>query len=549
MKTTLRKTGLALAVIGFVASPAAFAQDDQNVSANIYHEHIVLEDWDITVDDTRNTTVNNLTTDVNLDVDADVDADVDLVLDAAAVIRYNDTTNNVTNNTDNTLVDTTTTTTTTTTDTSTTTYNSDENYLVDEATFSTDTSTTNFTSDTVEESFTSDSSTTTFSSDVVDNSWSNEVYENIDRTEVVNSDVRREGNSHQVSVSLEKDLSLSSDIDFTGAPEITGAIDIDSAAIAVVDGRQSTSGNVGFNDMLENDATLDGDVASTASGNLGFNVGAGDNNSQDNAAALSAADASFAFGMADAEVFNSQQGFANDTINAGVANTAGLDGNAFSGASGNIHVNVASGNNNAQRNSLAASVATSAYAQSSISSNQISQDNIVDNTGSTMTVEDTLTLDFGGTVGAGDNGATASYSGTGASYQMAHYYPEIWEGITHPEGDEVGHSDWDNDVQGAVDNPYRDGVGGIAFDNDEEGVIDLSDVELVASLSGTLDYSYDVAVAATNSASLTGAAFSNASGNIGVNVSAGTGNLQSNSLALAVAQPTTGGGGGGGEVD
>jgi hypothetical protein len=31
-----------------------------------------------------------------------------------------------------------------------------------------------------------------------------------------------------------------------------------------------------------------------------------------------------------------------------------------------------------------------------------------------------------------------------------------------------------------------------------------------------------------------------------VNISAGTGNLQANSLALAVAQPSTGGGGGGG---
>jgi len=43
---------------------------------------------------------------------------------------------------------------------------------------------------------------------------------------------------------------------------------------------------------------------------------------------------------------------------------------------------------------------------------------------------------------------------------------------------------------------------------------------------------------ATNTASLSGSAFAGASGNIGVNVASGTGNLQANSLALSVAQPT-----------
>ena len=43
---------------------------------------------------------------------------------------------------------------------------------------------------------------------------------------------------------------------------------------------------------------------------------------------------------------------------------------------------------------------------------------------------------------------------------------------------------------------------------------------------------------ARNSATLSGSAFARASGNIGVNVSAGTGNQQANSLAMAVAQPS-----------
>lgn len=457
MNVNIRKTALAVAVASLMASPALFAQtvDDPNVSADILHNHVVVEDWDITVDETRNTTINDDTTISN---------------------TLNETYNGTTTVTD------------------------DRAYT-----------------------------------------WSSDVFENIERTENIQSDVRREGNSHQVSVSLEKDLSLSSDINFTGDPEITGVIDIDSAAIAVVDNRQSITGNNGYNDMLENDAAIGDDVAATASGNLGFNVAAGDNNTQDNAAALSAADASFAFGMADAEVFVNQYGADNITENYGVANTASISGAAFSGASGNIGVNVTSGNNNEQKNALAASVATAAYAQSSISSNQVSTGNTTDNLGSLLLVEDTMDFTLGGDVSGSSSGSgSGSYSGTGSSYQMANFYPDTWEGGDHASGSRIGHDDWDNEAQGAIENPNRPGVGGIAFDNDEAGDLDFteqSDIDLVASLSGTFDYTYLIAVAATNSATLSGGAFSGASGNIGVNVASGTGNLQANSLALAVAQP------------
>lgn len=56
-------------------------------------------------------------------------------------------------------------------------------------------------------------------------------------------------------------------------------------------------------------------------------------------------------------------------------------------------------------------------------------------------------------------------------------------------------------------------------------------------------------VDATNDASLSGNAFQHASANIGVNVASGTGSLQANSLALAVAQPSAAPPpGGGGEI-
>lgn len=382
-------------------------------------------------------------------------------------------------------------------------------------------------------------------------------YENIRKTENIQSDIRREKNEHGVSVNLEKDIRLGSDIRFSGEPTITGNIDLDSAAIAIIDNRQSVTENVGYNEKLSNDASIGDDVGSNASGNLGFNVAAGDNNVQDNAAALSAADASFAFGLADAEVFVNQYGAGNLTLNKGVTNDASISGNAFSNASGNISVNIASGNNNQQKNALAASVATSAYAQASVSSNQVSTGNTVSNHGTVERLTETTQVSLSGPVSGWSVGVGAgNYEGSGNAYQKSNFYADMWQGEHHPQGPVIGHADFDRDSQGAVDNPNsplddngRHTVGGLAFDTDESGelgFVELSYSELVASLSGTVTTARYIVHDATNTASLSGSAFSNASGNIGVNVAAGTGNLQANSLALAVAQPSTAGGGGSG---
>ena len=503
MKAIVKGTVLAMAIAGVVAT--AHAADDQNASATINHNHNVNENW--TLNDTRNVTRNNVT--------SNTDTDTDTVNDTRNVVRNTTRNTNTTNNT----------------------------------------STTDNTANTT--------SNVRYSSTTTNTSRSNVDYSDVDHTRDVSvnetsnisADERKEKNNHGVDVNLEKDLRLSSDINFSGDPEITGDIDLDSAAIAVIDNRQSISANEASNEMLDNTASISDDVASGASGNLGFNVAAGDNNAQDNAASLSAADASFSFGMADAEVFVHQAVGGNSTLNEGVTNAAGLGGNAFSGASGNIGVNVASGNNNAQKNALAASVATAAMAQSSISSNQVSSGNSVSNAGYVQRFSDTTEVSLRGRVaGATLAFGAGTYEGTGNAYQQDNYYLDSWDGaLPHTSGDSTGHIDLDNEIQNATDNPYRDGVGGIAFDTDEEGTsqfVELGVADLYASLSGTVRTSRWVAVNATNTAGLSGSAFSNASGNIGVNVASGTGNLQANSLALAVAQPSTGGGtpgGGGGE--
>ncbi|HUW53150.1 MAG TPA: adhesin [Rhodanobacter sp.] len=386
----------------------------------------------------------------------------------------------------------------------------------------------------------------------------------------------QKGSSNKVQ--FDKKIKLSSDVTVSGDPSVSGNINVDSAAIAIVNNAQSNSNNDGANQNLSNDAGASDSVGSSASGNIGANMAAGDNNQQDNAAALSATDASFAFGMADAEVFVDQSGQNNETLNSGVTNSAALSGNAFQGASGNLGVNVTSGNNNQQKNAMAASVATTSFAQSSVSANQDSSHNSVSNAGFVQQYNDTVDVSLNGPVqgyslGYGMGGYSGRYSGsysgstssssTGNAYQMTNLYPDTWTGSTHPAGTQTGHIDFDTFAQGAVQNPNRPGVGGFGFDTvssssgtergtasgSESGGLafgELSYSDLYAALSGTVVTTRWVINDATNTASLSGNAFQNASGNIGINVAAGTGNQQANALSMAVAQPSTGGGSGGG---
>ncbi len=367
------------------------------------------------------------------------------------------------------------------------------------------------------------------------------------RVQDIQSDIRSERNEHGVSVQMDKSLRLKSDIEITGRPTVSGDIAIDSAAISIIDNRQSSSNNLGINQNVTNDASIADDVASSASGNLGFNVAAGDNNVQDNAAALASTDAAFAFGMADSEIFVNQAGSGNLVSNVGVTNNAGIGGNAFESASGNIAVNVTSGNNNLQKNALSASVATTNYATASVSSNQHSAGNMVENNGLAQKYTDTVEVSMSGSVsGYSVAVGQGEYAGRGNAYQQTNFYADSWEGEFHPAGPSIGHVDYDIDSQNAVANPYRDGVGGLAFDTDEEGdlgFVELGYSDLAASLTGTVTTTNWLIKDATNTASLSGSAFSSASGNIGVNVSAGTGNMQANSLAMAVGRPAASGGG------
>ncbi|MFA6228958.1 MAG: adhesin [Rhodanobacter sp.] len=361
----------------------------------------------------------------------------------------------------------------------------------------------------------------------------------------------------QDNVQFNKKLKLQTDVSLTGDPTVSGNINIDSAAIAIVRDTQTNTYNTVDNGMVTNDASAADNVAANIAGNVGMNIAAGDNNQQDNAAALSAADASFAFGMADAEVFVDQSGTLNYTDNLGTTNAASLGGSAFSAASGNIGVNVTAGNNNQQKNSMAASVATTNYAQASVASDQSSGGNYTNNQpfeDSYMTsVQVSLAGSGSGTYG-GTSSGSASLGLSGAVDQIGDVYPDTWTGNTHPNGSQTGHIDLDTETQGGSDLNADGGALAFGYTADsaasgdvsleERGSIDLANI----NLSGSVNYSQISYLPTTNTASLSGDAFNGASGNIGINVAAGTGNQQANSLALAVAQPSVAGGGGtGGE--
>ena len=204
------------------------------------------------------------------------------------------------------------------------------------------------------------------------------------------------------SVTIKKHISLSSDVKISGDPTVSGAMSINSAAIALQNSSQSTLGNWVINAAgTSNNSSISGNVGKGSSGNVGANVAAGDDNSQANAAALATSvsgsgsgsgttancqgqggcggqsgGSSSAGEMADAEAFADQAVAFNKTANFGTGNDASVSGNAFDGASGNIGVNVASGDDNEQLNGLAASTTDdNVYSTATASTSQQSQGN------------------------------------------------------------------------------------------------------------------------------------------------------------------------------
>ncbi|TYO97538.1 hypothetical protein EDC39_11078 [Geothermobacter ehrlichii] len=333
-------------------------------------------------------------------------------------------------------------------------------------------------------------------------------------------DDKDKGNEVKLKMELEKEIEVE--------VEIEGKLTPLGTSSAVINNQQKLEENEVYNYKLENNATVDGNALQGASGNIGVNLAAGTNNAQDNLAAIASTEAEGS--LVDAEIYKTQTSEENSTGNVGTTNNATLTENALQGANGNIGVNIVAGTGNAQSNMTAISVGPSSFGIASAGVNQVSEDN------STLNVPDkgiefegsfeTGTMHLEGTMTLPDG----RYEGT--SDQIGDIYPDIWQGDSHGGGPQIGHFDLDDDVQGGSD--LNDDGGALAFGESGKLFFD-EDAEV------TLDGNYTafrvdfrcVTYPTTNTASLSGNALQGANGNIGVNVAAGTGNLQANGLAVS----------------
>lgn len=380
------------------------------------------------------------------------------------------------------------------------------------------------------------------------------------------ADLALEANAHvslntgNTSVVLKKTVDNSTKVDTTGKICVRGLLNIDSSTTAVVNDSQVSYQNRVDNEESTNSAILSGNVVSRGAGNIGINEVAGDNNQQANAAAISAADASFVFGATDAEAFAYQHTEHNSTINRGQTNLASLEGNVASYGKGNIGVNIAAGNSNQQKNDLAIATGTSRVATASVSVMQMNDHNSTSNDPiHRETVEYrpvSLALNAGGTYsGGGVGGYAGSQSGTysGTADQIGNVYPDMWEGQSHPGGAGIGHFDLDTATQGGSD--LNNDGGALAFNENgtskgtasgQLGFIEAGYQTLAGTVSGMVPVVVTTNLATTNTASLSGNVLSAAAGNIGLNVAAGTNNQQYNGLAISAIHG--GGTGGPGEM-
>jgi hypothetical protein len=339
---------------------------------------------------------------------------------------------------------------------------------------------------------------------------------------------------NDTDVEVEKTYDTDRYVDVKGDIGVDGTIPVGSSSASLTSQNQNNYENTNINDghgdfLVDNNAEAVDNGLQGASGNIGLNISAGTNNAQDNSAALSKVDAAFVFAAADS--ISNQNAERNEYAYKGNQFDATLGGNTLRNASGNIAVNIAAGNSNLQANSLAASVNTSGtMAESTVSSQQTLDHNVTHQTGYLDKKYDTVNVVMVG-------GMIGGYEGT--SDQIGDVYPDMWTGDTHPAGTQTGHFDLDTETQGGSD--LNDDGGALAFN--EEGKILLGGV-----FTGQVVTANWIVRPHQNNATLSGDALRGASGNIGVNITAGTNNLQGNHLSIASA---TGGaaapGGGGGE--
>lgn len=170
------------------------------------------------------------------------------------------------------------------------------------------------------------------------------------------------------------------------------------AGAAVMDSQESSDSTV-VNRGTRNDAKIDNSL-NNSNGNMGANVAAGNGNQQDNAAALATADEAFIFGTAAAVSSATQTNSGNTARNHSNTNNTTLN-NAGNSGSGNIGINLTTGDLNQQKNNLAIAVSGGRVAQAAAAANQSTSGLNVTNNGNRgdSTQTDFVTVDVLGLAG------------------------------------------------------------------------------------------------------------------------------------------------------
>ena len=270
-------------------------------------------------------------------------------------------------------------------------------------------------------------------------------------------------------------------------------------------GSLQLAGLVGTMTMnADNDATLSNHVLQNASGNIGANVAAGEQNMQENGLSVATAYAVYpssptaTTGSSIARVANSQNGgMVAGSLNIGSDNDATLSNHVLQNASGNIGVNAAAGTQNMQANNVAVamnmSTSSGGVANSSLANNQ----------------------------NAGPFGGSLSLYGDDDAAITNHVLQNATGNVNVNVA--AGADNMQANGLAATDNNAGK-LATAAIDNDQgtEGFHGNS-----ARLSFT-KWGY-------NNAYLNDKVLQNASGNVGANVAAGAWNEQANNLSIAYA--------------
>jgi hypothetical protein len=335
---------------------------------------------------------------------------------------------------------------------------------------------------------------------------------------------------------------------------VTACIDIEGDDLevygyvrALVKNDQYLIGNVVENSENSNTAAIDGSALSGAEGNIAANVVAGDFNAQSNIASIAAGEQWDS--MVEAKIFSVQRAKYNDTENEGMTNSASVEDDALSFATGNIAVNVAAGNNNAQSNMLAVAVAPSGV---SVATAYVSQKSMYNSTSNyPVKVEEVqevpVSLDLSASGSAGATAFGGDYSGAWGGIEVGGFSGET-EGTVSGEyaGEQwiqgpycyyhpgIEYGEFEGETEGEVSGYYA-GLQGGCEGGTLEGFVDAQPITLTGSVTGSVPVVVTRNVNTTNYAALGGSALACALGNIGVNIAAGTNNLQANAFSVSYA--------------